>query len=110
MSTRRRASAGASSDGGLPTYRYAGSERDKDPDAREHDHGELDYHEYFEVLEDNGFAEQNGNEHGKALGVKSGTAQWFRIYVLHLLFMWNLRTYEYASVSSNPQTPVKAHH
>ncbi|KIN01571.1 hypothetical protein OIDMADRAFT_121292 [Oidiodendron maius Zn] len=40
----------------------------------------------------------NRGEHRKVLDAKSGRAKWFRIYVLHLLFMWNLRTYEYASI------------
>ena len=83
-----------------------GSEEDKDPDHRQHDHSEPDDPDYFESLDGHGLAEQNGGYEGKAPDAKkSGRARWFRIYVLHLLFMWNLRTHEYASVSSSPQRP-----
>lgn len=27
-------------------------------------------------------------------------AKWWKIYALHFLFMWNIRTYEFASVSN----------
>lgn len=105
MSSRRRASAGSSTEGGLPMHAHRGSEEDKDPDLRQYDHSELDDPEYFESLDGHGVHEQNGGDEGTALDAKSGRARWFRIYVLHLLFMWNLRTYEYASVSSNPHRP-----
>lgn len=26
-------------------------------------------------------------------------AKWWKVYLMHFLFMWNLRTYEYASAS-----------
>jgi hypothetical protein len=99
MSTRRRASAGSSSESGLPMYVETGSEEDKDADAGQHDRAELDDPEYFESLNGNGIVEDDGLDDGKVLDTKTAGARWYRIYVLHLLFMWNLRTYEYASVS-----------
>lgn len=80
-------------------YVETGSEEDKDSDAGQHDHAELDDPEYFESLNGNRIIEEDGIDDGKVLDTKSARARWYRIYVLHLLFMWNLRTYEYASVS-----------
>lgn len=102
MSTRRRASGSATSDGALLLHDYAGSEDNEDPE-RQHDHSELNNPEYFEFLDDNGIAESSEDGHGKTPGVKTGREKWYRIYVLHLLFMWNLRTYEFASVSLTTQ-------
>jgi hypothetical protein len=99
MSTRRRASGSSSSGGGLPTLSPVGIEGDENPEWRQYEHNGLDDPEYVEALDGNGRVEENVEEHRKALSAKTGRAKWFRIYVLHLLFMWNLRTYEYASVS-----------
>ena len=110
MSTRRRASGSSSTAGGLPTLSPLGSEGDEIPEGRQHDHYELNDPEYFESLDGNVRPEVNGEERGKALDAKGSRAKWFRIYVLHLLFMWNLRTYEYASVSLIPQHLSKTYH
>lgn len=103
MSTRRRASGSSSTAGGLSTFSPLVGDGDEIPERRQHDNDELDDPEYFESLDDNEWPELNRGEHRKVLDAKSGRAKWFRIYVLHLLFMWNLRTYEYASVSLIPQ-------
>lgn len=101
MSSRRRPSAGSPTEGGFPMFTPNGREEDKGhEDIPPHDDdSELGDPEYFESLVANSPAVQNRGEDTQALDAKSGRGRWFRIYVLHLLFMWNLRTYEYASVS-----------
>jgi hypothetical protein len=41
--------------------------------------------------------EQDGETLERRLPVEKRT-KWWKIYTLHLLFMWNTRTYEYASI------------
>lgn len=86
-------------------YVETGSEEDKDADAAQQDHAELADPEHFESLNGHRIIEEDGIDDRTVLDTKSARSRWYRIYVLHLLFMWNLRTYEYASVGWTPSAP-----
>ena len=111
MSTRRRASGSSTTvEDGLTLPRYSHSEsEDEEGDARPPD-GELRDPEQFESLEGHGHAAANGDSWDKSRRVKSGREKLFRIYVMHLLFMWNSRTYEFASVSQAHTLPKHVAH
>jgi hypothetical protein len=57
--------------------------------------GSLDNFEELEVLDGIGLV---GEVQTKAIA-RAQRWKWWKVYALHLLFMWNSRTYEYASVS-----------
>jgi len=48
---------------------------------------------------DQGYGNANGTD--GSMSAQDEKEKWRKIYALHFLFMWNTRTYEFASVSCN---------
>lgn len=45
----------------------------------------------------------NGSPEGRLMdGWEDEQSKWWKLYVLHFLFMWNMRTYEFATVGNIP--------